>query len=67
MNVKHLTQVRLFRKAVAHDVESNIAAKRTPGTQEVMVGVGFQDQFRRFHGNMMPQAQRFGNKASLSV
>ncbi|MCU1299832.1 MAG: hypothetical protein JWQ87_116 [Candidatus Sulfotelmatobacter sp.] len=43
VDVEHLAQSRLFRKRITYQVESNIATKRAPRTQEVMLGLGFQD------------------------
>ncbi len=56
MNVKHLSQERLFCESVAHDIKMNVKASRTPRTYEVVLALGFYEQFLVFHATMMPQS-----------
>jgi hypothetical protein len=41
MDVKHLSQNRLFRKRIAYEVKSNSGAERAPRTLEMVLGLGF--------------------------
>ncbi|MCU1300246.1 MAG: hypothetical protein JWQ87_530 [Candidatus Sulfotelmatobacter sp.] len=50
VDIKHLPQDGFFRKRIAYEVESNIATKGAPRTHKVMLGLGFQNEFRAFHG-----------------
>jgi hypothetical protein len=56
MNVKHRPQELLLFKSVAHEIETDVRARRASPAQEVVIGTGFYDQFRLFHATMMPQA-----------
>lgn len=50
VNVKHLSQKRLFRERITYEIKAHSGAEGTPRTQEMVFGIGLQDQFRHFHG-----------------
>ncbi|MHB8216661.1 MAG: hypothetical protein ACYDDS_11325 [Candidatus Sulfotelmatobacter sp.] len=41
MNVEHLSQVRLFGKAIAYEIKPDARAKGASSAQEVLVGLRF--------------------------
>ena len=66
MNVKHLSQERLFCESVAHDIKMNVKASRTPRTYEVALALGFYEQFWVFHAAMMAQSGWEARKLKLA-
>ena len=57
MNVKHRPQELLLFESVAHEIETDVRARRASPAQEVVIGTGLYDQLCLFHATMMPQFQ----------
>jgi hypothetical protein len=56
VHVKHLSQERFFCKRIPYEIKSDVAY-RAPSAQEVVFGLGFQDQFGLVHEIIAPRIE----------